>query len=121
MIDSIGKVLKLFNGEIEMTDIGKERVDTIIRSIFSGNNACSTLFNAVESGDGQYFYNAIAPTITVYEHERIMKDNTIKRYLHEIEKKRFALESILTYIDINTIPEHCRDAIREALPGRIIG
>lgn len=118
-IDKIQMVLNLFEGEIVMDNIGKERVDTAVRNILSGQNNCSTLAKAAASGNGQYFYNAIAPVAAVYASE--LKDMAKQRdyYSADSESKRFALESIISNMSPKAFPPSVVDAILKAMPGKV--
>lgn len=112
-------VLERFNGEIMLPEYARERIDTIIRNIFSGKNECGTLSDAIENGKGEFFYNCIAPCIAVYESElqtmRDQRDSALK----ENENKRFSLESIASNLDGGNLRATCVDAIEHGIPGRL--
>lgn len=117
-LTNIQTVLNLFQGEIIMNNIGQERIDTAVRNILSGNNNCGTLKNAVDTGNGTYFYNAIAPIAAVYASE--LEDMTKQRNELSIdnERKRFALESIISNMSPNDFPDSVARVIMQAMPGR---
>lgn len=99
-------------------DTVTDRVETAVRNIMSGSNACGTLKAAVEKGNADYFREMIEPILQVYEDEaddlRKQRDDA----LVDAEAKRQALEIILSNVTIDN--PVVLSAIRKALPGRAI-
>ncbi len=95
----------------------KERVETAVRNILSGNNGCGTLAKAAAEADATYFERAIMPVVEAYEEELKAEKIQRARLLKEIEQKRFALEMV-----ISNLGQHINGEIRKAveigLPGR---
>ena len=67
----------------------------IARNILSGNNACETLPKAAAANDASYFAAAAEPVLAVrrdeFQQVRKQRDTALK----EVEKLRFALESVV--------------------------
>lgn len=94
----------------------KERIDTAVRNILSGNNGCGTLANAAMQGNAEYFAKAIQPVVDTYEQE-LAEVRQQRDYANRvIEMKRFALEMVVSNI---TLPEGpVKEAVKTAIPGR---
>lgn len=99
-----------------------DRLETAVRNIMSGDNACGTLANAAYNNDHDYFRRAIAPVVNAYEQEaadlRRQRDDILK----DAEAKRYALEFIAQNLggSVQIAEPAIVDAIRQALPGRTI-
>lgn len=78
-----------------MNDVAKERIDTAVRNILSGDNACGTLANAVQKRDASYFWRAVAPLAQAYEEEAAAIAAQRQAALDEAGKCRYALEIII--------------------------
>lgn len=118
MTDKIQGVINFFDGEIIMDNIGQDRINAVIRNILSGNNNCSTLAKACYEGNGQYFYNAIAPIVAVYASELADMTRQRNEYSKEYELKRYALESVMSNIPKINVSQNVIDAVEAAMPGR---
>lgn len=95
-------------------DTKEERIETVVRNIMSGDNVCGSLVKAAADRDQDYFRRAVAPMADVYDAEisliRKQRDDALK----DVEAKRFALESVLSNLDIPFGP--VRDAVARAMP-----
>lgn len=92
----------------------EERVETIVRSIMSGNNACGTLFEAAAKGDAEYFKPCIRATLSVYDDELKQAKADRDAALRDVELKRYALETVVSNCDISN--PVVKDALKNALP-----
>lgn len=95
-------------------DRAQDRIETAVRSIMSGNNACGTLQSAV-TGNGDYFRQAIAPVIQVYDDELKQAQRDQMYASRDAEFKRQALESVIS--NIQNLPPDVFSAIARAMPG----
>ena len=77
-----------------MKSIAQDRLETAVRNILSGRNACDALKRAVDAGDAGYFLRAIAPVVAVYEAEAAVIREQRQAALADAETKRQALEYI---------------------------
>jgi len=92
----------------------EERVETIVRSIMSGNNACGTLLDAAAKGDAEYFRPCIRATLSVYDDELKQAKADRDAALKDAELKRYALEMVVSNCDISN--PLVKEALRNALP-----
>lgn len=99
-----------------------ERLETAVRNIMSGDNACGTLANAAYNNDHDYFRRAIAPVVDAYEEEAAALAKQRDDALKDAEAKRYALEFIAQNIggSVQIAEPAIVDAMRKALPGRRI-
>jgi hypothetical protein len=93
----------------------KTRLETAVSNIMSGDNNCGTLANAALNGDSDYFRDKIRPVVAVYEQEAEDLRQQRDAANRDVELKRFALESILSNMDIPAGP--VKDAVARAMPG----
>ena len=97
-----------------MTNTTQERLETAVNSIMSGDNTCGTLVNAALNSDRDYFREKIRPVVDVYEDEAAALRKQRDDALRDVNDKRFALESVLSNLDIPAGP--VKDAIARAMP-----
>ena len=83
-----------------MTTIMKDREDTIIRNIQSGNNHCGTLAAAVTNGDDEYFRECVRPILAAYEDEAAALRQQRQEALETAEKRRQVLEYLVANLAI---------------------
>lgn len=95
-------------------DSKQERIETVVRNIMSGDNTCATLTNAALNSDDEYFRKAVAPMAEVYEAEISLLRKQRDDALRDAENKRFALESVLSNLDLPVGP--VREAVARAMP-----
>ena len=93
----------------------KDRLETAVNNIMSGDNRCGTLANAAYNSDRDYFRRAVRPVVVTYEEEAEELRRQRDFLLRDIEEKRFALESVLANLAVPTGP--VRDAMTRAMPG----
>ncbi|MCC8190893.1 MAG: hypothetical protein LIP77_09735 [Planctomycetes bacterium] len=93
----------------------QERIETVVRNVFAGDNNCGTLSYAVAHRDADYFRRAVAPVIDAYETEAAALRQQRGAALRDAEAKRFALEAIVANLDL---PPTLRETVAAALPGR---
>ena len=98
-----------------MDAITQERLETAVNNIMSGGNACGTLANAALSGDSGYFRGMIRPVVEAYEEEKAHLIRERDYLSKSDEVRRFALESVLSNMDIPAGP--VMDAIARTMPG----
>lgn len=76
----------------------KERIETTVRNIMSGNNECGTLSDAVVAGDGEFFRRMVYPSLYIYDQELHDMRNQRDKYSKAEEEKRQALEYVVQNI-----------------------
>jgi len=92
----------------------EERVEAIVRSIMSGNNACGSLLDAAAKGDAEYFRLCIRATLSVYDDELKQAKADRDAALKDAELKRYALGTVVSNCDISN--PLVKEALRNALP-----
>ena len=112
--------VKIFEKERLMCNSSKtitERLDTITRSIASGNNACGTLIDRQNgSVNTSFIAEAARPTLNIYEAEAKQLREDIAKLSHEVEMKRQALECAISNVQGITASPVVKAAFRLALP-----
>lgn len=83
-----------------MSNVKKEREDTIIRNIMSGQNGCGTLAAAAMNGDDEYFRRCVMPILDAYEQEAAALRQQRQEALETAEKRRQALEYAVSNLAI---------------------
>lgn len=93
--------------------IVRDRIDAAVRNILAGDNACGVLANAVQRRDVNYFREAIAPVVSVYESEAEALRGQRGAALADAERKRFALEMVVA--NVPDLPRPVAEAVKAAL------
>lgn len=96
-----------------MSSTALERIDTAVRNILAGDNACGTLANAVQRRDADYFRRAVEPVVRAYEEEAADLRKQRALLLKDVENKRFALEMVVS--NFPHLPPQIADAVNAAL------